>query len=112
MSEAKAHVPDRYADMNSLEKAWARELDKQGGLTWAYESIKLKLAPKTFYTPDFFVVTDEGKCAFHETKGFMRDDAAVKLKVAARMYPWFDFVLITRIPKRDGGGFNVREVKR
>ena len=31
----------------------------------------------------------------------MRDDAAVKLKVAARLYPMFSFVLVTR-PRGQG----------
>jgi hypothetical protein len=32
-----------------------------------------------------------------ETKGFRRDDAMVKLKVAARLFPCFQFVLATRV---------------
>jgi len=33
----------------------------------------------------------------HEVKGFMRDDAAVKLKMAAAAFPWWQFKLIRRI---------------
>jgi hypothetical protein len=46
------------------------------------------------------------RLVFVETKGFMRDDAAVKLKVAASMYPAFGWLLVTR----DKWGWEVREV--
>jgi len=36
------------------------------------------------------------ECRAYEVKGFMRDDAAVKLKVAASLYPWIKFHLVTR----------------
>ncbi len=35
----------------------------------------------------------------HEVKGFMRDDAAVKLKVAAKMHPWWTFRLVKKSKK-------------
>jgi len=63
--------------------------------------MKLRLANKTFYTPDFFVITEE-HMEFHETKGWMRDDANVKLKVAATRFPWFRFILVTK----EGKSFN------
>ena len=59
-----------------------------------YEPMGLRLAAKTFYHPDFMVQLASGELEIHETKGFMRDDAAAKLKVAARMYPCFRFVLV------------------
>lgn len=36
-----------------------------------------------------------------------RDDAAVKLKVAARTFPWIAFHLVT---KRKGGGWDIQAV--
>ena len=61
-----------------------------GEIAWfAYEAITLKLAPDTRYTPDFAVMLASGELEFHETKGgFVRDDARVKLKVAAAMFPF------------------------
>jgi hypothetical protein len=83
--------------MNSLEKKYAErlEMQKQAGeiLDYKFESVKFRLAPKTFYTPDFMVIYPDG-IGFHETKGFMRDDANVKLKVVAETYQWFDFLLV------------------
>jgi len=45
-------------------------------------------------------VTFEDRIELHETKGFMRDDAAVKLKVAADKFPEFLFVLVKKIKKQ------------
>jgi hypothetical protein len=40
---------------------------------------------------------------FHETKGFWRDDALVKIRAAAEQYPWFRFLAFRKLPK--GGGW-------
>ena len=76
---------------------------------WKFESVKLKLATLTYLTPDFFVLNKDAEVEFHETKGWMLDDAAVKIKVAAAMYP-FRFVLVYKQTKKDGGGFRIEEV--
>lgn len=57
------------------------------------EPFKLRLAGRTYYTIDFFTPSD-----LHcwEIKGHMRDDAAVKIKVAAELHPYYNFVLVTR----------------
>lgn len=47
------------------------------------------------YTPDFIVYIDGAQIAY-EVKGFMRDDAAVKIKVAAAKFPFVRFVLVWR----------------
>lgn len=73
---------------------------------YRYEPIKLLLAPQTTFTPDFFVQTKEGTIEFHEVKGWAREDAMVKLKVAAKLYPWWKFWLI----KRYCGAWDLREV--
>jgi hypothetical protein len=38
---------------------------------------------------------------FHEVKGYARGDAMVKVKVAARLFPWSRFVLV-RLDKKTG----------
>lgn len=100
---ATGEIRDRFEGMNKTEAAYARFLDQQIAagevFEWRYEAIKLKLARKCFYTPDFFVLLPDGKVEFHETKGFMRDDAAVKIKVAAKLFPWFTFRLIFKKKK-------------
>ena len=77
--------------MNKLEAEYSRELEtaKQTGLIlwWAYEAIKFRLADRTFYTPDFIVMRCDGEMQAHEVKGFWEDDARVKIKVAAELFP-------------------------
>ena len=75
--------------MNGLESRYAESLRASPDvLLWQYESVKLRLADSTFYTPDFLVVTNEGFVELHEVKGFWRDDARVKIKVAAATFPF------------------------
>lgn len=79
---------------------------------WWREPIKLRLGGHTFYTPDFLVAEwtgDHGlppQLVFVEVKGYMREDASVKLKVAAGMFPMFYWLLV----KRPGKWWDVREV--
>lgn len=87
-------------DMNKLERSYAAELERQrvAGAIKAFVAHpgSFKLGRKCFYHVDFLVIGAAGEVEYHETKGFMRDDAAVKLKVAARMFPWFVFKLVRR----------------
>jgi len=98
------HQPGR---MNQLETRYAELLEigtrtkPQEVARWRFEPLKLRLADRTFYEPDFCVVTPEGFIEFHEVKGFWEDDARVKVKVAAEMYPEYRFVAVT-CNRRDG----------
>jgi hypothetical protein len=89
--------PDLFAGMNKTERTYALGLEaaRRGGgiVCWMYERFTLKLADDTRYTPDFFVLFPDGGARFVETKGFMRDDARVKLRVAATQFPMFQFRL-------------------
>jgi len=84
--------------MNKTETAYAQmlELLKRSDeiVDYRYEPFKLILAKSTTYTPDFLVVYS-GHFECHEVKGFWRDDARVKIKVAAELFPWFKFVAVT-----------------
>lgn len=82
----------------------------------AREPVTFRLAGRTRYTPDFgvwpeLIAEHDGRFTLCEVKGFMRDDAAVKLKVAAEMFPWFRWLLVRR-ERRQGWGWEVREVDR
>ena len=89
------HIP---GNMNKLEQQYQQHLEvlKHAGeiIGYRFEAIKFRLADKTFYTPDFMVTLSD-RIEFHEVKGFMRDDAAVKIKVVAEMFPEFVFYLCT-----------------
>ena len=83
---------------NKTEYRYISHLEslKLGGfiLDYVFEPISLKLAFQTRYTPDFMVVFDD-RIELHEIKGHWEDDARVKWKVAAKMFPWFRFVAVT-----------------
>lgn len=78
------------------------------GFTWiGIQNVTLKLAHDCRYTPDFVVVDSAGYIQAREVKGFMRDDALVKLKVAARMFPFIEFIVV----RKTKGGWNHTTVK-
>jgi hypothetical protein len=99
------HAPGK---MNKREAAYSLELEarKRAGeiLDWQYEAVTLKIAEKpegckmkaVRYTPDFFVVADDGVIEFHEVKGHAEGDWIVKWKVCIERYPWFRFVLVEK----------------
>jgi len=94
--------------MNGLERRFVEEILRPGAAGhhisgFLREPIKLRLAGRTWYTPDFLARLGPGPGAFfiaYEVKGFMRDDAAVKIKVAATLYPCIQFVLVRRDRRR------------
>ena len=80
-------------------------------LAVAFASVKLRLADRTWYTPDFVVWTDDGAHVY-EVKGSWKsphqEDSRVKLKVAAELYPQFQF--FAAVPNRDTGGWDIEEI--
>lgn len=97
---AKGKITQPYAGMNKWESAYAQHLEarKLNGeiVSYTYESIKFKLADLTYYTPDFFILFPDGSVELHEVKGFWRDDARVKIKVVAKTFPMFTFIIVTK----------------
>ena len=101
IAEAERKKPSRVDGMNKTEALYSVELDwlKREGVVveWLFESIKLRLAKRTWYTPDFFVRFADGRMMFVEIKGFLRDDAAVKFKMARDKFRWAEFIMLRRI---------------
>ena len=94
----------KSGQMNKSEAAYAAHLEhlkQRGDVLWyRFEGIKLRLADKTFLTPDFAVMKRDGQISLHDVKGgYIFEDAKVKMKVAAEQYP-FEFVVV----KKDRGG--------
>lgn len=98
--------------MNKTEAAYGNVLRARqlaGEVAWyKFEGVKLRLADNTFYTPDFAVMLASGFMEMHEVKGYWQDDARVKIKVAAELYP-FRFLAIMPLPKKQGGGWAVED---
>lgn len=98
-------------EMNGLEKRYAAYLETRrlvGEIVgWRFEPLKLKLAPATFYNVDFSLTMLDSRIELHETKGFWRDDARVKIKVAAARFTEFRFVAVQWKGKQIGWKFEV-----
>lgn len=106
--KARARPKRNHGQMNKTEARYLEQIIKPALLCGDYvsarfESIKLRLADRTFYTPDFQVITKDGEIEFHEVKGgFIEDDAMVKFKVAAEQYPEFRWILVQQKTVKSG----------
>lgn len=102
----------KTGEMNKTEGTYDAHLWQRrvaGEILWhKFEGVKLRLADNTFYTPDFAVLPADGVFEIHEVKGYWQDDARVKIKVAAALYP-FRFIALTPRAKKNGGGYDVEQ---
>lgn len=101
-------VQPAAASMNKTEARYAGFLDVRktvGDIEyWRFEAVTLKLADGVRFRPDFQVVAKGVPIAFHEVKvkwktsksnaPHMEDDARVKLMIAAREFPEFNFYVV------------------
>jgi hypothetical protein len=96
----------RRGRMNQTEAEYAAKLRADPAFVWTeFEGMKFRLANGSWFTPDFPVVfSDERGLEIHEVKGFWREAARVRIKVAARLYP-LTFRAVRKIPKKQGGGW-------
>ena len=90
----------KSGEMNKTEKEFAnylqRELDNHKIVSFAFEPVTLKLAKDLRFTPDFMVHEIDGYITFYEVKGFWRDDALAKIKMASEKFPMFRFVSVKK----------------
>jgi hypothetical protein len=97
---------------NKSEARFFRRLEdlKRAGVIreFIWEPFKLRLAGNTGYNLDFMAVRNDGSLVGLEVKGFLRDDAAVKVKVAAEMHLWLTFYVV----RWEGGGWTYSHVGR
>jgi hypothetical protein len=104
----KAKPSADESKLNKLESAWLAVLRADITLAWVgVHALTFKIGDDCRYTPDFIALNLDGELITYETKGFMRDDARVKLKVAARMFPFVGFVLV----ERKAGAWICTEIK-
>lgn len=73
-----------------------------------FERFRFKIGKKCLYIPDFVLLENDGSFSVDEVKGFRRDDAMVKIKVAALMYPQITF----RLWEQKRGAWKMTEVER
>lgn len=89
--------------LNKTERAYAGLLEARrlaGEIqSWRFEAVKFVLAKGSVYTPDFEVVLPDGTLEYHETKGYWREAARVRIKVAARLFSDRRFVAVKLVKK-------------
>jgi len=95
--------PSEKKCMNKLESAYASYLEalvhSKNVIRWRFEPLKLRIGRAAYYKPDFMVVVGSfghEKIELHETKGFWREAARVRIKVAADLFPEFEFIGVQR----------------
>lgn len=93
--------------LNKTERAYLAVLRSLGHQNVRVQAITLKLADDCRLTVDFTYLTKEGEMVFVDVKGWQREDAFIKMKVAARQFPEFRFQIV----KKSGVGWAVDDVK-
>lgn len=91
--------------LNKTERAFLSHL-RSSDYDWVgVQNLTLKLADDCRLTPDFSSLKN-GVLTLWDVKGFQREDALIKMKVAARAFPFFKFIIVSR----DGGSWKERLV--
>lgn len=110
----KQHV---NGEMNKTETEYSlilNELLSDGKIrAWLFEPMKLQLAKRLTYKPDFMVVHKDFVLEFIDTKGAgpTSDTSIAKIKMAAKTFPWFRFFIEKKQKKDDGGGWKRTEYR-
>jgi hypothetical protein len=100
----------KSTDESKLNKTEARYLAYLRLLKYPWigiQNMTLKLADDTRLTPDFVILDVDGSLVAIDVKGFQREDALIKMKVAARQFTWMKFKIVSL----EKGEWIVREVK-
>jgi hypothetical protein len=100
----------KTGQMNKTEESYSKYLEDlkhaRAIAWWKFEGVKLRLADNTFFTVDFAVLNFSQELEMHEVKPrsgdsyFCMDDAKMKIKIAADMYP---FKFLIAYPVKGGG---------
>lgn len=108
--KARLSIRDVRKGRNELERAYSMRLASrlQTGeiLWWDYEPFRLRIGKGAWYRPDHAVLELDGSMVLVEVKGFWREAARVRIKVAAERYPMFRFCAVTR---ERGGAWKTEE---
>jgi hypothetical protein len=102
---SKPRIRQNSAGLNKTEQAYSDYLRLM--FKHVYREPSLPLANGLRYKVDFVVVSEQGRIEGHEVKGRAYSTGIAKLKMAASLYPWIKFRLVT---KRKGGGWDIQEV--
>jgi len=100
-------IQSEEAGLNKTERARLDYLRMLKMPHLMIQSVTLKLAFDCRLTPDFSYIDENGRMTLEDVKGFQREDALIKMKVAARLFPFFRFVIVKKIKS----GWDIFEVK-
>lgn len=97
----RAKALPRVVTLNQTERAFAADLERRrraGEIAdYKAQSMTFLLAPGCRYTPDFFIVENDGTITLVDVKGrHTWEDAVIKFKCAAQTFPWFRWQMIER----------------
>ena len=87
--------------ISDLERRWGEKLHQAYPNAQIYPQFPLSLGTGCNYYVDFLIVTRTSMAwtiRADEVKGWRRETGLAKLKIAARIYPWIRFYLVTRGP--------------
>ena len=94
------------AKLNKTERAFLEYLRALRKTCIGVQNITLQLADDCRFTPDFSHI-EGGRLILVNVKGFQREDALIKIKVAARQFSWIEFQIVTKTKN----GWDVRTVQ-
>lgn len=95
--------------LNRWERQFLAKLKADFPRASIYREISLPLANGVRYKPDFIVGSIEfDRPIGYEVKGQRRAAGIAKLKVAATLYPWISFYIVTR--EKPGGAWQCDRV--
>lgn len=78
----------KYRDMLAEKKHAGQIID------FKVQQLTLKIADDCRFTPDFSVINSDQTITLIDVKGFEREDAVIKMKCAAQMFPEFRFEMV------------------
>lgn len=106
---ALGRLPQPKRGPNKWEAVWGQELEikkRLGEILWyQFEALRFRLADGAWYKPDYISMARDGTITAWEIKGFWRESARVRIKVAADRHP-FRFIAVTKQRVKDGGGWS------
>lgn len=116
---ARAQKRRQPGEMTKTESRYSEVLEAmrlKGEIQeWAFETVTLRLAKRTGWTPDFVVILVDGTLVFVEVKPANwemipnQDMSNVKAKIAAEMFPFVFWRAVERT-KKSGGGFAIETI--
>jgi hypothetical protein len=108
----RARPPAAPATMNKTEAAYdahLKSLQHTGEVLWhKFEAVKLRLADNTFYTLRLRRAARLRRARNARGQRLLAGRRAVKIKVAAALYP-FRFIVVKARAKKNGGGWEREE---